>query len=124
MSTYDRPEPRFVVGVNDVLLEEDLAHTTAAGRAAIAPLIDQLKITGVPKSWLKGCQAEGRDGTQLPGCVKIYVPQPTGKFGIISKVIEVDRRLRLEFLAFGVRHHPKGSHALTVYQIAHRRLHG
>jgi hypothetical protein len=29
----------------------------------------------------------------------------------------------LRYLAFGVRHHPKGSHAETVYEIAHRRLH-
>jgi hypothetical protein len=34
-----------------------------------------------------------------------------------------DRRPYLAFLAFGVRHHPRRSHALTVYQVAHRRLH-
>jgi hypothetical protein len=28
------------------------------------------------------------------------------------------------FLAFGVRHHPRGSRRPTVYQLAHRRLHG
>ena len=28
----------------------------------------------------------------------------------------------LEFIAFGVRHHPKGSHAPTVYQLAYIRL--
>jgi hypothetical protein len=124
MPTSDRPEPRYAVGVDDVLLEEDLAHATAAGRAAIAPFIDQLKSAGVPKSWLKGCQAEGRDGTQLAGCVKIYVPQPNGKFGMVCRAVDVDSRLRLEFLAFGVRHHPKESHAPTVYELAHRRLRG
>lgn len=30
---------------------------------------------------------------------------------------------RLDYLAFGVRHHPAGSNAPTVYEIAHRRLH-
>jgi hypothetical protein len=30
----------------------------------------------------------------------------------------------LEYIAFGVRHHPAGSKAPTVYEIAHRRLHG
>lgn len=34
------------------------------------------------------------------------------------------RGLGLRYLAFGVRHHPKNSHAETVYQIAHRRLNG
>jgi hypothetical protein len=28
----------------------------------------------------------------------------------------------LAFAAFGVRHHPSDSNALTVYEIAHRRL--
>jgi hypothetical protein len=30
----------------------------------------------------------------------------------------------LAFAAFGVRHHPHDSHAPTVYDIAHQRLHG
>jgi hypothetical protein len=33
-----------------------------------------------------------------------------------------DRHIR-ELVAFGVRHHPRESHAATVYQIAHHRLH-
>jgi hypothetical protein len=41
---------------------------------------------------------------------------------MILKLVEIDGRLRLDFLAFGVRHHPKGSHALSVYDIAHGRL--
>ncbi|MGI8439952.1 MAG: hypothetical protein ACR2NV_07120 [Thermoleophilaceae bacterium] len=34
------------------------------------------------------------------------------------------RELKLVFLAFGVRHQPPGSHAPTVYELAHRRRHG
>jgi hypothetical protein len=30
---------------------------------------------------------------------------------------------RRDYLAFGVRHHPAGSNAPTLYEIAHRRLH-
>lgn len=33
-----------------------------------------------------------------------------------------DTRPRMDFLAFGVRHHPKRSHALTVYDIADERV--
>jgi hypothetical protein len=33
------------------------------------------------------------------------------------------RGVLLAYLAFGVRHHPRDSNALTVYEIAHRRLH-
>jgi hypothetical protein len=35
-----------------------------------------------------------------------------------------EQGLSLRCLAFGVRHHPQGSHAETVYQIADRRLNG
>ncbi len=124
MPAYDRPEARFAVGVDDVLFERDFARTTAAGRSTVTPLVDRIKSTGVPKSWLKGCQAEGRDGTRLAECVKIYLPRPAGGFGMVFKVVDVEGRLRLEFLAFGVRHHPKGSHAPTVYEIADKRLNG
>ncbi len=33
-------------------------------------------------------------------------------------------RLGLDFLAFGVGHQPRGSHARSVYEIAHYRVHG
>jgi len=36
----------------------------------------------------------------------------------------VEKKIVVRYLAFGVRHHPKESHAETVYQIAHRRLNG
>jgi hypothetical protein len=83
VATPERAQPRFQVRVDELLLEEDLAHATAAGRAAIAPLIDELKCTGVPTSRLKRCQAEGRDGTRLAGCVKSYIPQPDGPWGAV-----------------------------------------
>jgi hypothetical protein len=50
------------------------------------------------------------------------VPNPTGKWGIVFKIVVVDGRVRLEFLAFGVRHHPKGSHAPNVYDLAGERV--
>ena len=34
-----------------------------------------------------------------------------------------DGRLRLVYLAFGLRHHRRGSSAQTAYEIAHQRLH-
>jgi hypothetical protein len=29
------------------------------------------------------CEAEGRDGTRLPACFKVYLPEPDGKFGMV-----------------------------------------
>jgi hypothetical protein len=121
MPASDRPEPRFAVSVDDPLLEEDLAHTTTAGRAAIAPTIDQLKRTGIPKSWLKRCQPEGRDGTQLPGCVKIYIPHPDGPWGAVLTGDKLASVPTLVLLAAG-RRHPVQPWTPSVYQVAHKRL--
>jgi hypothetical protein len=121
MPTSDRTEPRFAVSVDDPLLEEDLAHATAAGRAAIAPVINQLKRTGVPKSRLKRCQAEGRDGTRLAGCVKIYIPHPDGPWGAVLTGDKLATVPTLVLLAAG-RRHPVQPWTPSVYQVAHKRL--
>ena len=71
------------------------------------------------------CDEDARDGTSLPGCVKVYLPPPAGPLGLVYQIARNKQgRLYLDHLAFGVRHHPPGSRAETVYQLAHRRLHG
>jgi hypothetical protein len=67
---------RFAVRLDAAVVEEDLAHATDAGRAAIKRALAEVADDGVPVAWLKRCHAEGRDGTRLPGCVKIYIPTP------------------------------------------------
>lgn len=83
----------------------------------------------VKRGWMK-CRSEGSaDGTSLTGCVKIYVP--LGKDGASEApygfVFELEMRsdgtLGLDFLAFGVRH-PRNERSRSVYERAHRRLHG
>jgi hypothetical protein len=103
--------------------EEDLARSTPAGRQAAQDAHHDYEPDGVPLSHLKACEAEGRDGTALPDSVKIYLPRTNGRFGMVFHAITIEGKLHLHYLAFGVRHHPTGSHAPTVYQIAHRRLH-
>lgn len=44
--------PRFEVRVIDDVLAEDLAHCTKAARAAIEPVIGELRREGVPFNWL------------------------------------------------------------------------
>jgi hypothetical protein len=91
--------------------------------AALGREIDRLG--GLPRDRLLACEAEGRDGTWLSGCVKTYVPWPAGRFGaVMIPVRHPERPLGLRVIAFGVRHEPRDAHALTVYQIAHRRLNG
>jgi hypothetical protein len=79
---------------------------------------------GVPLHLLRPCERDARDGTDLPNCVKIYLPLPAGPFGAVFRLKAFPEGIRLVYLAFGARHHPRGSHAPTVYELAHQRLHG
>ena len=60
----------------------------------------------------------------LAACFKVYLPPPNGKFGMVLRFVRDSDGLALRCLAFGVRHHPRGSNAPTVYEIADRRLSG
>lgn len=93
-----------------------------AGKTSLARPGVSTSGTGVPVAVLLACEAEGADGTQLAHCLKVYLPPPDGKFGMVFRVERRDGKLQLVYVAFGVRHHPRGSNAPTVYQIAHDRL--
>jgi hypothetical protein len=85
---------------------------------------------GVAKLSWKRCRAEDApDGTSLPGCVKLYLPldrqgASNAPFGFVFQLDkEVDGTLVLSFLAFGERH-PDNPSTRSVYERAHKRLHG
>jgi hypothetical protein len=117
-------EPVFPVGFDDDALEEDLAHLPASAEEALRLFHKEVRrLGGIPKSRLMACQAEGRDGTRLGGCVKTYIPWPDGRFGaVFVAVTHPNRPVALRAIAFGIRHHPRDSTARTVYEIAHRRF--
>jgi hypothetical protein len=75
------------------------------------------------------CEADGADGTRLPGCVKLYVPlgaqgASEAPFGFVFQLAQnPDGSLVWNFLAFGERH-PDNPRTRTVYERAHKRLHG
>jgi len=80
----------------------DVQHSDAAGAA-------------------RTCQSEARDGTDLAGLVKLYLPIPYGAWGL---VLAGDRDPDGPFLlplAFGERHPARRP---SVYDIAHHRHHG
>jgi hypothetical protein len=118
--------PVFPAAFDALAMAEDVARLGEGGAEALAALereIDQAG--GLPRDRLLACDAEGRDGTRLGGCVKTYVPWPVGRFGaVMVPVSHPERPLGLRVIAFGVRHQPSDAHALTVYEIAHRRLNG
>jgi hypothetical protein len=113
--------PTFEVHVDERALADDLARASDAARAAIEPMLQRLKADGAPAVWLRRCDAEARDGTRLPGCVKLYIPQPAGRWGAVFLGGAVDGSLKLFLLAVGERH-PDAAWRPSVYEIAHRRL--
>ncbi|MHB1537546.1 MAG: hypothetical protein ACYCUM_11125 [Solirubrobacteraceae bacterium] len=113
--------PAFPVIVDEETLAEDLAHASESARAAIEPMVARLADSGAPARWLKRCEEEARDGTSLPGCVKMYIPQPDGQWGAVFLGTTVNGTLTLILLAVGERH-PTVTWRPSVYQVADRRL--
>jgi hypothetical protein len=116
---------RFGARFDEELFAEDLAHATDAGREVGLAERARIEREGISPSDLIACEPEARDGTRLPGCVKTYLPQPDGDWGMVfaGDVDQVRGELVLVCLAFG-RRHPTQPWRPSVYQVAHRRLNG
>jgi hypothetical protein len=78
---------------------------------------------------LQKCEAEGDEGTGLPGCMKVYVPlghagASEAPFGFVFQLAQdPDGSLVWNYIAFGERH-PDNPLTRSVYERAHKRLHG
>lgn len=107
---------------NEGAFAEDTMRSGRAGAQALREARSQFEQDGVEIKALRRCDPEGRDGTKLPACFKVYLPPPNGKFGMVFRFVRDADGLALRYLAFGVRHHPRDSNAPTVYEIADRRL--
>jgi hypothetical protein len=108
---------------DELTFESDVRRASATGRAVARATRRAYAREGCPVKNLHACEAEAADGSRLPRCVKSYLPPPAGRFGMVFEIDRQQGRLVLAYLAFGVRHHPRDSNALTVYRIAHERLH-
>jgi hypothetical protein len=124
MPTSRRPANSPPVLFDDPAWAQDMSRATAAAREVGEAARREYETHGVPLDQLRACDPEGPDGTQLAHCVKLYLPQPHGRYGIVF-AIERDARgwLRLAFAAFGLRHPSRSARQPSVYQIANRRLH-
>lgn len=119
MSKKPRPAPAVF---DDTLFDADVQRASDAGAAAARAARKRFEAGGVPHDELRKCEAEGPEGSQLPSCLKVYLPPPAGRFGMVFQLEIVDGRGRLQYIAFGVRHHPPESNAESVYRIANGRL--
>jgi hypothetical protein len=115
--------PRFSAHFDEEAFAEDLGHASNAGRRVAEAERTRIERDGIPIAELLGCDPEARDGTRLAGCVKTYLPQPDGDWGMVFTG-DTDGRGNpvLVYLAFGMRH-PRQPWQPSLYQVAHRRLH-
>jgi hypothetical protein len=107
---------------DDAAWAEDMRRASAGTRHVAAHARRAFEADGVPIDQLKACQPEGGDGTQLPNCVKVYIPALTGPHGMVFEIERIDGRLRLLYAAFGLRHPSREMRQPSVYEIADRRL--
>ena len=108
---------------DDAAFTEDLRRAGNSGREVAVAARREFEGEGVPVGSLLACDEEGPDGTALRHCMKLRLPPPDGKFGMVFRIELREGKPLLAFAAFGVRHHPAESNAQTVYEIAHDRLH-
>ena len=115
--------PRFSAHFDEEAFAEDLDHATDAGRLVAQAERARMERDGLPVGELLACDPDARDGTRLAGCVKTYLPQPNGDWGMVFTGDTDERGTPvLLYVAFGVRH-PIHAWQPSVYQVAHRRLH-
>jgi hypothetical protein len=119
------PTPRrpvaFRVRFNDARFVEDLARCRADGQQIGRQARIELERDGAPPHLLTRCGAEHRDGIDLRGMVKLYLPLPYGPWGLVLEGATDATGLHLLVIAFGERH---PSRRPSVYDIARRRQHG
>lgn len=119
------PTPRrsvtFRVRFNEARFAEDLARCRAEGQQIGRRARIELERDGAPQHLLTSCGAEHRDGTDLRGMVKLYLPLPYGPWGLVLQGATDATGLHLLVIAFGERHPARRP---SVYDIAHHRQHG
>lgn len=116
-------KPRFSARFDQQAFAEDLSHATEAGQRVANTERARIERKGISAGELLACDPEARDGTRLGGCVKTYLPQPDGGWGMVfTGDTDAAGRPVLLYLAFGMRH-PTHPWQASVYEVADRRLH-
>jgi hypothetical protein len=119
-----RRSARFEARFDELAFQEDLGQATPRGREVATEARERLERDGADAADLLRCQAEHREGTELPNCVKVYLPPPDGQWGMVFELVRerASGKLLLSYLAFAERH-PSPRREPNVYRRAHERLH-
>jgi hypothetical protein len=118
------------VRIDPTVWDEEVGRFAEGPPARVAAERERrgLERDGVALRRLLPCEPEGGEGTRLAGLVKTYVPigdRPASErpFGFVLSPEQGRHDPYLELVAFGERH-PELSGTRSVYERAHKRLHG
>jgi hypothetical protein len=121
---------RFRVQLSDSVWREEVGRYDPASAARLAAERERAKLVsaGIDLSRLQPCAKLGTDGTRLAGLVKLYIPDsdapPSQRpFGFVFAGARDEHGPYLALVAFGDRH-PTALATRSVYERAHKRLHG
>ena len=113
---------------DDDVWAEEVQRLRASGAAHASAVTARATIERTnARVAVRACDAEGPDGTRLGGCAKVYVPleaEPSRAPYALVFALRTDStsgRVVLRFVACGERHPSRGR---SVYERAHKRLHG
>lgn len=124
-----RPPASIEFGTEEWAEEVERLDERSSARVQAERARREIEKGGVDPDWKRCRPEDARDGTSLPGCLKLYVPlggegASDAPFGFVFQLDQKpDKTLELSLLAFGERH-PTNPSTRTVYERAHRRLHG
>ena len=74
------------VAFDELAWHEDLRKATGSARRIGEEARSPLEREGQAIDALFACAEEARDGTRLPGCVKVYLPPPGGPLGLVFRL--------------------------------------
>lgn len=91
---------------DELAFREDLGRATARGREVAVEARERLEREGADPSELLRCQAEHREGTELPNCVKVCLPGPDGQWGMVFEFVRERPSGKLLLSYLGLRRTP------------------
>jgi hypothetical protein len=127
--TSGRGAPRVAVLITQRVWRAEVERfdPRSPARLAAERARHRLESDGLALTDLRRCDAQAADRTTLAGLVKVYVPigdAPSSErpYAFVLSPAHGEPIAALALVAFGERHPRRG--ARSVYQRAHKRLHG
>ncbi|HEU4906018.1 MAG TPA: hypothetical protein VFT19_07875 [Solirubrobacterales bacterium] len=122
------PPAPVAFGRQEWIEEVERFEPGAVARARAEGARKEIESGGRKLHWRR-CDPESDSGAHLPGCRKLYLPldaegASAAPYGFVFQLVKTaDNTLIWNFIAFGERH-PDNPNTRTVYERAHKRLHG